>query len=74
MSLKALPFVEQDPGVSFKWSRDGGSCNELRLEKVTAEHCTGYYSCKIIKNGEPLFSVHHSLKPIGKLAHTDTVM
>ena len=59
--LKALPFVNGDPGVSFKWSRDGGSCNELRLEKVMTEHCTGYYSCEIIKNGEHLFSVHHCL-------------
>ena len=70
MSLKALPFVEEDPDVSFKWSKHGDSSNELRLEKVTAEHCTGYYSCKIIKNGERLFSVHHCLKATSKLVHT----
>ena len=68
--LKALPYVKGDPGVSFKWSRDGGSCNELRLEKVTTEHCTGYYSCEIIKNGEHLFSVHHFLKITSKLVLT----
>ena len=34
MCLKALPYVKGDPGISFKWSRDGGSCNELRLEKA----------------------------------------
>ena len=67
--LKALPYVKGDPGVSFKWSRDGGSCNELRLEKVTTEHCTGYYSCEIIKNGEHLFSVHHCLKSISKFKY-----
>ena len=55
-----------NPGVSFEWSRDGGTCNELRLDKVTAEHCTGYYTCEIAKNGEYLFSVHHCLK-VGKL-------
>ena len=64
--LKALPYVKGDPGVSFKWSRDRGSCNELRLEKVMTEHFTGYYSCEIIKNGEHLFSVHHCLKSISK--------
>ena len=70
--LKALPYVKGDPGVSFKWSRDGGSCNELRLEKMTTEHCTGYYSCEIIKNGEHLFSVHHCLKATSKLVNTYT--
>ena len=65
--LKALPYVKGDPGVSFKWSRDGGSCNELRLEKVTTEHCTGYYSCEIIKNGEHLFSVHHCLRATAEI-------
>ena len=69
MCLKALPYVKGDPGVSFKWSRDGGSCNELRLEKVMAEHCTGYYSCEIIKNGEHLFSLHHCLRSISKSQH-----
>ena len=66
--LKALPYVKGDPGVSFKWSRDGGSCNELRLQKVMTEHCTGYYSCEIIKNGEHLFSVHHCLRTTGELS------
>ena len=68
--LKALPYVKGYPGVSFKWSRDGASCNELRLEKVMTEHCTGYYSCEIIKNGEHLFSVHHCLKARSKLPRT----
>ena len=68
--LKALPYVKGDPSVSFKWSRDGGSCNELRLEKVTAKCCSGYYSCEIIKNGEHLFSVLHFLKVTSKLVFT----
>ena len=66
MCLKALPYVKRDLGLSFEWSRDGGSCNELRLEKVTPDHCTGYYTCEITKNGEYLFSVHHCLKATGE--------
>ena len=68
MCLKALPYVKGDPGVSFKLSKGGGSCNELGLEKVTTEHCTGYYSREIIKNGEHLFSVHHCLRTTGELS------
>ena len=65
--LKALPHIKGDSGLSFEWSRDGGSCNELRLEKVTTEHCTGYYTCEISKSEEHLFRVHHCLKTIGEL-------
>ena len=36
------------------------------MDKVTRDSCTGYYSCKILKDGEHSFTVYHCLKVAGK--------
>ena len=70
MSLKALPYFDSpDPKLTFKW-RSKCNDNELRLETVVPDDCNTYYTCKIYKDGEYFFSVHHYLEAIGKLRYS----
>ena len=71
-TLKALPFAEQDPSLSFKWSRDGsitGFSNEFKVEKVTLDKCNCYYICQISKNEKLLIIIYYLLKIDRKLGH-----
>ena len=72
VSLKAFPYAESDStsGFTYKWYQNGsykGDQAELKVDKVTQNSCSGYYSCKIMKDGEHSFSVYHCLRVTGKL-------
>ena len=64
--LRALPFADPHD-LSFKWTRKGrkvagGSDNELTVDKVTRDHCDGFYTCEVSKNKQLCFKVHHCLR------------
>ncbi|XP_064401366.1 uncharacterized protein LOC135347339 isoform X3 [Halichondria panicea] len=64
--LEALPFADPDD-LSFKWTRKGkkvggGSDNELTVDKVTRDHCDGFYTCEVSKNKQLCFKVYHCLR------------
>ncbi len=68
--LEALPFADPDD-LSFKWTRKGkkvacGSENELTVDKVSRDHCDGFYTCEVSKNKQLCFKVHHCLRSISK--------
>ena len=69
MSLVALPFASPDPSLSFNWIKKrplSHNQNELVVEKVTRNHCEGYYTCEILKHGKSFFSTYHCLRVAGK--------
>ncbi len=43
----------------------GGSDSELTVDKVSRDHCDGFYTCEI-SNKQLCFKVHHCLKSISK--------
>ncbi len=70
--LKALPFVGDDDPIlfSFKWTMNrnkeaGGSDRKLTVDKVSRDHCDGFYTCEV-SNKQLCFKVHHCLKNISK--------
>ena len=71
MTLEVLPFADPDPTLSFKWIRPGGkilNCKKNEtLEKVTQVQCKGFYTCDILKNKKPHFSIYFCLKATSKL-------
>ena len=65
--LKVFPFAgaQHLSDFTFTWKRnrvEKGTENELPIEKVTADDCTGYFCCEVSKNGTPYFTSYHSLK------------
>ena len=68
--IKALQYsTRPERGLSFKWSKygyDEGTENELKLECVTSDDCKGYYTCEILKDDKPFFSVYHCLRTTGR--------
>ncbi|XP_064385940.1 uncharacterized protein LOC135334611 isoform X5 [Halichondria panicea] len=72
--LEALRFADPDD-LSFKWTRKGrkvasGSDNELTVNKVTRDHCDGFYTCEVSKNKQLCFKVHHCLRCISEATAT----
>ncbi len=68
-ALDALPFT--NPGVtsSFKWTKNSkmvGDKSVLTVDKVTRDHCNGFYTCEVSKNKQLSFKVHHCLRFISK--------
>ena len=69
--LDALPFA--NPGVtslSFEWTKNSkmvGDKSVLTVDKVTRDHCDGFYTCEVSKNKQLCFKVHHCLRCISKL-------
>ncbi len=67
--LDALPFA--NPGVtslSFKWTKNSkmvGYKSVLTVDKVTRDHCDGFYTCEV-SNKQLSFKVHHCLRFISK--------
>ncbi len=67
--LDALPFA--NPGVvnlSFKWTKNSklvADKSVLTVDKVSRDHCDGFYTCEV-SNKQLCFKVHHSLKSISK--------
>ena len=45
----------------------GGSDSELTVDKVSRDHCDGFYTCEVSKNKQLCFKVHHCLKSISKV-------
>lgn len=68
--LQALPC--KDKSLSFNWSkkrpRVNKEGNELEVENVKQCHCKDYFSCEVLKDKQPLFSVYHCLKIAGVLS------
>ncbi len=68
--LDALPFT--NPGVtslSFEWIKNSkmvGDKSVLTVDKVTRDHCDGFYTCEVSKNKQLCFKVHHCLRSISK--------
>ena len=71
--IRALPYSRKpDKSLSFEWSKGGfdeGTENELKLECVTSDDCEGYYTCEILKDNKPFFSVYHCLRTAGNKLH-----
>ena len=71
--IRALQYSTiPDRNLSFKWSKSGydeGTENELKLECVTSDDCKGYYTCEILKDDKPFFSVYHCLRTAGDKLH-----
>ncbi len=68
--LDALPFT--NPGVtslSFKWTKNSKMVADksvLIVDKVTRDHCDGFYTCEVSKNKQLCFKVYHCLRSISK--------
>ena len=68
--LDALPFA--NPGVtslSFEWTKNSKMVADkslLTVDKVTRDHCDGFYTCEVSKNKQFSFKVYHCLRFISK--------
>ncbi|XP_064387204.1 uncharacterized protein LOC135335598 isoform X4 [Halichondria panicea] len=64
--LDALPFA--NPGVtslSFEWTKNSKMVADkslLTVDKVTRDHCDGFYTCEVSKNKQFSFKVYHCLR------------